>query len=296
MADIQNDITGLQPSSGCAVVVAHPDDEVLWASSLLASARKTIICYGDLSGKPVFSTGRRKAVAALPLNGVENLCLTEASMFNHSTWPNPEEIAEGLAPRRLPLGLHSAVLASYRRNFSELCRLLEQHLAGIDTVVTHNPWGEYGHEDHVQVFRAVEAVQKRLGFKIWVTGYVSDKAALLMQQHLHRLGPRSRALATDRPLAERCRDIYIQNGCWTWPDAFVWPEEEWFFPLRTDGATSAPVTPCAVQPVQMNFIRFYYTPPSRFAHSLKCAARHVFFRLVRAFPAFGAFAEKVRGR
>lgn len=296
MAVIDSSDIDNQPASGCAVVVAHPDDEVLWASSVLQSARKTIICYGDLAGKPVFSAGRRKAVSALPLNGLENLCITEASMYNHATWPLPAEIAEGLAPRPMPLGLHSAVLGAYRANFVELCRLLEQHLAGIDTVVTHNPWGEYGHEDHVQVFRAVEAVQKRLGFRIWVTGYVSDKAAALMQQHLHRLGPRSRTLQTDRPLAERCRDIYIENGCWTWPYDFVWPEEEWFFPLRVDGATSAPVTPCAVQPVTMNFIRFFYVPPGRLAHSAKSALRHLFFRVVRAFPAVGRFVEAARRR
>lgn len=280
--------------SDCAIVAAHPDDEVLWASSLLLTARKTIICFSNMRGQPAFSEGRRKAIAALPLNTVENLGLTEASMFNQATWPFPEEIAEGLAPRRLPFGIHNAVLAKYKSNFFELCRLLEERLSGVVNVVTHNPWGEYGHEDHVQVFRAVEAVQKRLGFQLWVTGYVSDKAVILMQQHLHRLGPPSPSLATNSTLADQFRDIYIQKRCWTWPDQYIWPKTEWFFPVRPDDGSTTPNDPCAVQPVHINMIRFNYLPPTKAAHTLKCILRHVHFRLVWMVPPYGPFVEKLR--
>lgn len=280
--------------SDCAIVAAHPDDEVLWASSLLQTARKTIICFSNMRGQPAFSEGRRRAIAALPLNTIENLGLTEASMFNQATWPFPEEIAEGLAPRRLPLGIHNAVLANYKNNYLQLCRLLEEHLSGVSNVVTHNPWGEYGHEDHVQVFRAVETVQKRLGFQLWVTGYVGDKAVILMQQHLHRLGPPSPSFLTSNTLADQFRDIYIENRCWTWPDEYKWPESEWFFPLLADNGKSTPNDPCAVQPVHMNMIRFNYLPPAKIAHTLKSIMRHVHFRLVRVLPSYGPFVEKLR--
>ena len=279
------------PPPGCAIVMAHPDDEVLWASSVLAAAGPVILCYGDFPGRPVFSRGRRAAVGALPLSQASSLDVTEATMFNHATWPKPQECAEGLLPRALPLGLHKAVQAVNAANFATLCALLEERLQGVRDVVTHNPWGEYGHEDHVQVFRAVEHVGQRLGCRIWVTGYVSDKAVLLMQRHLHRLGPPTAPLATDKALADRLRRLYIDNGCWTWPEDYVWPDVEWFFPLLAADARA----PAWVQPVQVNMIRFDWTDPGRLRQSAMSALRHLRYHVVTRMPRVGALIERWRG-
>lgn len=282
------------PPPGCAVVMAHPDDEVLWASSVLATAGRVILCFGDSPGRPAFSEGRRRAVGALPLSGVESLEVVEASAFDQATWPIPEETPEGLALRKMPFNLHGAGLAAYRANFETLCRALEERLKGLTDVVTHNPWGEYGHEDHVQVFRAVEAVQQKLGFRIWVTCYVSDKAVILMQRHLYRLGQPSPPLGTDKALGDQLRRIYTENGCWTWPQAYVWPDQEWFYPLLPNSIEAPPVTPCQVQPVRMNMIRFDFRPLGRTAGFLKSGLRHVKYRLVRRFPIFGRVLEAIR--
>jgi hypothetical protein len=280
--------------TGCAIVMAHPDDEVLWASSLLDVASKVILCYGDLPGQPVFSNGRRKAVEALPLNGLENLNLTEACMFDHATWPSPEEIAEGLAPRRLPLGMHGAVMASYKSNYARLCNLLEHRLAGVSDVVTHNPWGEYGHEDHVQVFRAVEAVQKQLAFRIWVTGYASEKSITLMQRHLFRLGAPTQPFKTNKSLSNRLRQIYIENGCWTWSQLYAWPDTEWFFPLESNSEIVTQIAPYAVQHVHINMIQLNWTAPEKAFHIMKCWARHLKYRVVQFFPEVGRVLEAIK--
>ncbi|MDX5414254.1 MAG: hypothetical protein LPK02_14550, partial [Rhodobacterales bacterium] len=134
------------PGAGCAVVMAHPDDEVLWASSVLADAGKVILCFGDFPGKPVFSQGRRRAVAQLPLPGLAALQIEESAMAGTAAWPMPEELPEGLAPRRLPLGREAPLRRSYQANFARLQAALEVQLAECAEVVTHNPWGEYGHE------------------------------------------------------------------------------------------------------------------------------------------------------
>lgn len=278
------------PPPGCVLVMAHPDDEVLWASSLLAKAGAIILCYGDFPGKPVFSQGRRNAMEEFPLPQGESLQLVEATMFNHAAWPLPKEIAEGLMPRSLPLNLHGAVLAAYRANFATLCQMLETRLKGVQDVVTHNPWGEYGHEDHVQVFRAVEHVGRKLGFRIWVTGYASDKAVLLMQRHLHRLGPPTTQLATDTALADQLRRHFILHGCWTWPADYLWPETEWFFPLLDEGTRE----PAWVQAVHVNLIRFNWTEPGRIRQSFTSILRHLRYRVVIRFPAIGRWIEHIR--
>jgi LmbE family N-acetylglucosaminyl deacetylase len=279
------------PPPGCAIVMAHPDDEVLWASSILTAAGSVILCYGDFPGRPAFSQGRRNAMARFPLPQGESLDVTEATMFNHAAWPLPQESTEGLMPRRLPLRLHGAVLTAYRANFARLCQLLEPRLTGVQDVVTHNPWGEYGHEDHVQVFRAVEHLGRRLGYRIWVTGYVSDKAVLLMQRHLHRLGPPTAALSTDKALGDQLRHHYISHGCWTWPEDYQWPDTEWFFPLLDQPNDQPPW----VQPVQMNMIRFNWTDPGRLRQSAVSALRHLRYHLVTRFPAAGRMIERIRG-
>jgi LmbE family N-acetylglucosaminyl deacetylase len=279
------------PPPGCAIVMAHPDDEVLWASSVLAKAGPVILCYGDFPGRIAFSKGRRAAVAALPLAQAVTLDVTEATMFNHAAWPKPVEIPEGLMPRPLPLNLHGAVLNACKANFRSLCQMLETRLAGVQDVVTHNPWGEYGHEDHVQVFRAVEHVGRRLGLRIWVTGYASDKTVLLMQRHLHRLGAATQPLPTDKAMGDRFRQIYIDNGCWTWPADYVWPATEWFFPLLEPDARE----PTWVQPVQVNMIRFDWTDPGSLRQTVTSALRHLRYRVVTRFPAMGRLIERVRG-
>jgi hypothetical protein len=269
--------------SGCAVVMAHPDDEVLWASSVLDAADRVILCYSSFPGKPAISDGRRRAIGTLPLKNVECLELVEASMFDHATWPLPEEIPEGLAPRRMPFNLEGAVLGAYKANYEVLCRTLEDRLRDVSDVVTHNPWGEYGHEDHVQVFRAVEAVQQKLGFRVWVTGYVSDKAVILMQQHLYRLGSPTPRLATNRDLGDHCRQIYIENACWTWSDDYVWPETEWFYSLlpRADALIARRF---AVQHAGMDIIQTNWTKPGSVTHFLDCGLRHLRYRAVQHFP------------
>lgn len=284
------------PSAGCAVVMAHPDDEVLWASSVLAQAGKVILCFGDAPGKPFFSSGRRQAVENMPLPGLELLQIEEADVAGTALWPQPEEVAEGLAPRRLPLGMEAALWGTYRQNFDRLCQELETRLAGMAEVVTHNPWGEYGHEEHVQVFRAVQVVQGKLGFGLWISGYVSEHAVGLMQRHLDGLGAPSRPRPTDPALGDRLRRIYMQNGCWSWPDDYVWPKTEWFYPVLANDAAAADREAQGrhpVRPLHINMIQTGWMPQTGWRHIVKCMLRSLKVRAITRFPGLGARIEQL---
>lgn len=287
------------PGPGCGLVFAHPDDEVLWASSVLAEAGKVILCYGDFPGKPVFSEQRRKALAQLPVPGLEALQIEEAAVAGTAAWPFPEEVDEGLAPRRLPFGLDAPLKQAYARNFTRLCQELETRLAGLSEVVTHNPWGEYGHEEHVQVFRAVQAVQARLGFRLWVTGYVGDRAMGLMQRKIDLMGPPTRPKPTDPDLSERLRRIYVESGCWTWPADYIWPEMEWFYPVKPIGEVSEQksLPPArgshAVRSVRINLIETGWMPETDTVHLMRCVMRSLRVRAVRRLPRLGPLLERM---
>jgi hypothetical protein len=54
------------PRSRNAVVVAHPDDEALWLSAVVASVERVVFGYGAAFDKPQRSEARRQAACSNP--------------------------------------------------------------------------------------------------------------------------------------------------------------------------------------------------------------------------------------
>ncbi len=217
-----------------AVVVAHPDDEALWLSSALGTADRVVLCFGDLFQRPKMSAARRKAVAALPLAGLVDLKLPESGGGLSVHWADPQLTDAGIAIADLAAG------GRYAANFTTLVAALRPALAGCNEVYTHNPWGEYGHAEHIQVHRAVAALQAELGYTIWFSNYVGA-ASWPLAQDIGR-GPcwtERRRVTPDAALAHELRGVYRRAGAWTWTRWHRWPEEEILYavppsgPLRT---------------------------------------------------------------
>jgi hypothetical protein len=214
-------------------VAAHPDDEILWFSSVLAAAEKVLICYGDVPGRETWTAGRKKSLAEHPLPSVTSLDIIEADVFPYIDWENPAESASGLDVSRFPRNEKA-----YADNYVELKRVLEDELGEARNVFTHNPWGEYGNAEHVQVFRAVLDVCRDRGTAVWVPGYFSNKASSLLARSSRFLTNDSVTLDTNPVLAGSIADIYKKNGCWTWYDDYRWPESETFMRVRNESDNS----------------------------------------------------------
>jgi len=221
------------------LVMAHPDDEVLWASAALAGVGRVILAYEALPGRPDITAGRQAALARYP-RPVESLRLAESASYGAAAWPEPAETPEGLAVAAGPGTMPGFDPAAYRAGFATLVDRLGPALAGARTVITHAPWGEYGHEDHVQLFRAVEALRPALGFALWVPAHASARSLPLMQRHLGRLGDPTPPMPTDRDLAATLCALYRETGCWTWVDDHAWPQTEIFYPILPAPAAVAP--------------------------------------------------------
>lgn len=207
-----------------AVVVAHPDDEALWLSSALASAGRTVLCFGEVFERPEDSHARRRAVTALPLAGLTDLAIPESGVDFRLNPPLPQLTSTGIRieePR---------ARARYESNFARLIDALRTALAGLRVIYTHNPWGEYGHPEHIQVYRAVAALQLELKYTIWFSNYVSP-ASWPLAAHLAsevRCAER-RIVQPDRVTARRLMRIYRRQGAWTWNWAHRWPATETLF-------------------------------------------------------------------
>jgi LmbE family N-acetylglucosaminyl deacetylase len=129
-------------------------------------------------------------------------------------WSRPEPDEYGVclnAPQAT-----SARRERYRQSFHALRAALATQLRGALTVFTHNPWGEYGHPDHVQLARVVESLRPELGFRQLYSGYIAHRTMPLAAPLLPRLG-RWFELPTRPDLVEPIAALYREHGCWTWP-------------------------------------------------------------------------------
>ncbi len=209
--------------SSAILVVAHPDDEILWFSSVVDKVDEILFCFGDYPALPALGEGRRKALAEYPLEHCSSLQLEESGSFSGADWGHPVES---------PYGLEIVHGRRTERRYRETYRLLEERLAEklatCRNVITHNPWGEYGHEDHVQVYRAVEALQKRLSFRLWFSNYASNRSAALMFRYFSGFDTHYLTLPTNRELAHSLKSIYERHGCWTWYGGYQWFDQECF--------------------------------------------------------------------
>lgn len=206
-----------------ALVVAHPDDEILWFSSILSKVDIIIFCFLDYLPAPSLGTGRREVIAEYPLKNLRSLNITEAGSFNCASWAEPEPSEHGLT-----LKANKKTTTRYVENYHILCEQLAVHLTGCRNVYTHNPWGEYGHEDHVQVFRAISALQQRCGFTLRFSNYASNRSHNLMLKYISGYRSAYDAYPVNLELASMIADIYKKHHCWTWYDEYRWFSEELF--------------------------------------------------------------------
>jgi LmbE family N-acetylglucosaminyl deacetylase len=218
-----------------AVVVAHPDDEALWLSSVIGSVERVAFCFGALFDRPRLSAARRRAVAALPLTGVVDLAVPESGAGHSIDSARSEPTATGIEIA------DAAARRRYEANYARLVDTLRTALTGFGDVYTHNPWGEYGHPEHIQVHRAVVALQSELGFTIWFSNYVGSASWPLAL----RLGGRlewaqRRVLPPDLATARKLMRVYRQYGAWTWSRAHRWPALETLYAQPPPGAVQAP--------------------------------------------------------
>lgn len=231
------------------IVAAHPDDEVLWMSSVLARVDDIILCYLEYAPQPALGKGREGVLSHYPLPNVHCLGLREAESFNHADWRNPRLNRHGLE-----ISGGRDVSLRYRENYLQLFSLLRERLGKARNVITHNPWGEYGHEDHVQVYQVIKALQHEHQFDIWFSNYFSARSALLMGACLAGQDFCLQTLKTDKALARELSSLYRDNGCWTWPRDYEWPEEESFIRIAAEGET-LPYATGSRDCLPMNFIR-----------------------------------------
>jgi len=211
------------------LIVAHPDDECLWFSSILEQVDGVVICYRD--HPKIQSVGETRKMALESINcilaekGVRpflSLGLPEVDTFASTDWDNP-------IPNEWGLQLtHPAAQARYEANFSELVEIFKPLLSECDNVFTHNPWGEYGHPDHVQLHKVLTSLQRELKYTLWCNNYASNQTLGHLMRYVSGFHPVYVTLNTNVELAQEIAEAYRATEGWTWFDEFEWFSSESF--------------------------------------------------------------------
>lgn len=205
------------------LIVAHPDDEIIFFSSVIKLVDKIIVCFGP-SDDELLTEGRHKIIEKYPLKNIEWLQIPEANVYQSATWNKPKVVEAGLMVRK-----NTKI---YNQNYKSLCKLLKLHLANFDEIYTHNPWGEYGHEEHISVFNAVASSINREYQKLYVSAYVSDRSMNLMTLWSKSIQADMKCHVVPENLCRQIKDLYCAENCWTWDDEYIWPNHEIFFKIN----------------------------------------------------------------
>jgi hypothetical protein len=209
------------------VVVAHPDDEALWFSPVLAQADLIVVAFPRHPRRGEINAGREAVWRELGLP-VELLPVDTAPVLRRSDRTRPKLTRYGLELRD---DCPAEVRSLYVSNYDRLLAAIDPFVADSEQVYTHNPWGEYGHEAHVQVWSVVSRLARERGRTVWVWDGLSNEE-LLERESRVRLAYftplpaalRRRALDNDLELYRRLQGLYKRHGVWTFQDDYVPPE------------------------------------------------------------------------
>ena len=206
------------------LVVAHPDDECLFYSSIINKISTIIFCFSKIPGEKYISIGRKKALDEFPLRNINliNLNITQAKTKNRPlNWLNIEDSEYGVKG-----GFEES---SYLNNFIILNSKLNELITSKTSVITHNPWGEYGNAEHIQIFKIIFNIAKEKNINMFVNGYYSNLSKFYTYRKQHLLIPKVYSLKTNKKSYSILKDHYINNGCWTWFNNYEVPLYESFY-------------------------------------------------------------------
>lgn len=246
-----------------ALIVAHADDEILFFSSIIDKVDIVIVCFMGNSRVPERRSARMRVLNEYPLENISTLDIDTSGASRFVNWDEPIESYTGLEIQ------NTTARESYRITYEDILNKLRDKLIGYKTVYTHNPWGEYGHADHVQVHRAVDSLAVELEFQVLFSNYVSPRSMNLALPYISKTGylePISSP--TNINLAHQVRDLYIRENCWTVPENFSWPKFE-SFNSKTANNNSAENSENSLL-FALNFIpwRYQATEPQSFSQRI----------------------------
>lgn len=209
-------------------ICAHPDDEILWFSSILRKVDLVVVCFLRSYKYTDLTMSRIKIKNSYPLKNVVMLDFKEAGVWKNSDWENRICDRYGVKFNNRTISSSRRFLAriKYIVNYHRIFGTLRGYIKEYSNIFTHSPWGEYGHEEHVQIYRIVSSLldrdqKQRLFFPCSFHSKGQQKQALL--KGMEENGACSFSIRNDSELFQELKGLYIDNNAWTYDDDFEPP-------------------------------------------------------------------------
>jgi len=193
------------------LVVAHPDDEALFFSSIISKVDKIFFVFLNCPSRPQWSEGRRRSLNEYPLPNITCIGLDESETFHDTDWKKPKPTRFGMNTNK-----KSERNENYEKNYKLLKEYFSRNLKEYKNVFSHNPWGEYGHCEHVQIYRVLSDIRQEYQFNLWYSNYCSNKSFDFMIKYISGFENKYTTFQTNNILSEKLKNIYNKNNCWTW--------------------------------------------------------------------------------
>lgn len=186
------------------LLIAHPDDEALFAWPVLDRVKKIVCVSNDKTNASRHWCRDR----GLCLNSVGELLGAEVVQYD-------------LDSEFYRLPTRGGELKAIATNVMD-------DLRGSDIIYTHNGWGEYGNIDHILCHHIARTLQAQTGCQLLISDIAQEINWLPVRpwalESYDDSGADNRVAAhgqhtifdIDRPLFGRIKAIYDARGCWTW--------------------------------------------------------------------------------
>tara|TARA_B100000242_G_scaffold275177_1_gene230064 strand:- start:9746 stop:10666 length:921 start_codon:yes stop_codon:yes gene_type:complete len=214
------------------LIVAHLDDEIIFASSLINHVKKIIICFCSNSNEKELTKSRRNLIKNFPNKKFIFLKLEENNALL-------KKLCHKNLNRRFIL--HDEKEINYVKtrlendqDYNQFKRILKNRLLleleSVDNVFTHNEWGEYGHFDHININNIVRELTFKKNINLFCFGYIAERNFYCLKNYLKNINPNeSLELNTNKKIFQNFKELYIDNNCWTWYANYELPEKEFFY-------------------------------------------------------------------
>ncbi|MCH5266277.1 MAG: Ig-like domain-containing protein [Lachnospiraceae bacterium] len=174
------------------MIVAHPDDDTIWGGGHLAAEQYLVVCLTNKS----HDLRNKEFNAAMDISGSKRIIL------DHPDWEDmSKNIKNNWEYEQLSIQRDIATVIGYKK---------------WDTIVTHNPDGEYGHIHHRRTSSYVKGIYEEntgVAHRFMYFGKYYDKNALpAVEAGLSKLKPEIWAIK-ERMLEQYKREEYT---CFTW--------------------------------------------------------------------------------
>lgn len=209
-----------------ALVVAHPTDEIIFFGSVLDKVDHIYVCYTK-NYKRYPNTNINKANAIKCISSIQ-----KNITFLDLPEPNLLETGDFNACNQGPFGLTASniperdIIVSFEKL---IAKLVDNNIHKYNNIITHNMWGENGHEENIFVQRAISTIQRQYKYNIFTNTFYSSVSEKLMNETINNYSFLCN-LDVNSKLCEIIKQLYIyhQSGIqqWQWLVDYKWNKQE----------------------------------------------------------------------